>query len=69
MFKRRASRFSTFLPLTFDIPEITIRIAEFKNIDRNGEFEMKHLVIAEKPSGGRDIVRVLGCGKKNNSCM
>ena len=30
---------------------------------------MKHLVIAEKPSVGRDIARVLGCGKKNNSCM
>ena len=30
---------------------------------------MKHLVIAEKPSVGRDIARVLGCGKKNNSYM
>lgn len=28
---------------------------------------MKHLVIAEKPSVARDIARVLGCGKKNNS--
>ena len=30
---------------------------------------MKHLVIAEKPSVARDIARVLGCGKKNNSYM
>ena len=30
---------------------------------------MKHLVIAEKPSVGRDIARVLSCGKKNNSYM
>ena len=30
---------------------------------------MKHLVIAEKPSVGRDIARVLGCRKKNNSYM
>ena len=30
---------------------------------------MKHLVIAEKPSVARDISRVLGCGKKNNSYM
>lgn len=28
---------------------------------------MKHLVIAEKPSVARDIARVLGCSKKNNS--
>lgn len=28
---------------------------------------MKHLVIAEKPSVARDIARVLGCNKKNNS--
>ena len=28
---------------------------------------MKHLVIAEKPSVARDISRVLGCSKKNNS--
>ena len=30
---------------------------------------MKHLVIAEKPSVARDIARVLGCSKKNNSYM
>ena len=30
---------------------------------------MKHLVIAEKPSVGRDIARVLGCSKKTNSYM
>ena len=30
---------------------------------------MKHLVIAEKPSVARDIARVLGCGRKNNSYM
>lgn len=28
---------------------------------------MKHLVIAEKPSVARDIARVLGCSRKNNS--
>ena len=33
------------------------------------EIYMKHLVIAEKPSVARDIARVLGCGKKNNSYM
>ena len=30
---------------------------------------MKHLVIADKASVARDIARVLGCGKKNNSYM
>ena len=30
---------------------------------------MKHLVIAEKPSVGKDIARVLGCSKKTNSYM
>lgn len=28
---------------------------------------MKHLVIAEKPSVGRDIARVLHCNKKTNT--
>ena len=31
------------------------------------EIDMKHLVIAEKPSVGRDIARVLGCEKKTNT--
>ena len=30
---------------------------------------MKHLVIAEKPSVGRDIARVLHCNKKTNTYM
>lgn len=30
---------------------------------------MKHLVIAEKPSVGRDIARVLHCNKKTNTCI
>ena len=30
---------------------------------------MKTLVIAEKPSVGRDIARVLHCSKKGNGCL
>ena len=30
---------------------------------------MKSLVIAEKPSVGRDITRVLGCGKSAGGCL
>lgn len=33
------------------------------------EIFMKSLVIAEKPSVGRDIARVLGCTQKNQGCL
>lgn len=33
------------------------------------EYKMKTLVIAEKPSVGRDIARVLHCGQKGNGCL
>ena len=33
------------------------------------DFDMKALVIAEKPSVGRDIARVLKCTKNGNGCL
>ena len=38
-------------------------------VRKEGSENMKQLVIAEKPSVGRDIARVLGCQKKGDGYL
>ena len=40
-----------------------------RSLLRNGDRNMKSVVLAEKPSVARDIARVLNCGKKLNGAL